>query len=157
MSNPAMAMKRIVKPIFCPNASRIGYDRYTVKHGDLIRFHVLANDGSKIHFLGRVLGCAVRDGMGKPYKARKVLLVLKASDDLAHGYLFHVPIETVDQIFDPGAFTRWFLFGTMPDESSRVEYLSDLGAMSNNYLAYYVSGNELVADPPAVWHAKLSK
>jgi hypothetical protein len=151
-----MAMKRIVKPIFCPNASRIGYDRYAVKHGDLIRFSTSANDGSKIHSLGRVLGCAVRDGMGQPYKARKVLLVLKASDDLSHGYLFHVPIETVEQIFDPGAFTRWFLFGVMPDESSRIEHLSDLGVMGNSYIADYLDWKTggLVADPRAVWRAK---
>lgn len=171
MNNPAMKSSKIVKPIFCPNASRIGYNRYEVKHGDLIRFHVLANDDSKIYFLGRVLGCAVESGTGekygaKPlgsfsfqYKARSVLLVLKASDDLSFGYPFHVPIEKVEQVFSPGTFTHFFLFGHMPNNVEDIVYLSELGSLSNSYLADYLNddGSSLKADVKAVWQNKLKE
>jgi hypothetical protein len=126
------------KEIYCPNASHIGYNRYSVKVGDLIRFRTALNDDSYLYEFARVLGLATVDGMGKAYPKRKVLAVLAASNDLSHGFERHVPIDDVVQVFNVGAFTKWFLFGQVNLSIESLYHMSTNGSLSNSYLEKYV-------------------
>jgi len=132
--------RKMKKALFCPNASRIGRSRYEVKAGDLILFKQEYQDGSTGQVLARVLGLATHAGNGEKYPKPR-LAVLAAGDALNHGFERHVPVEDVAQVFDPGDFTRWFLFGNMP-ETELAYSLVEYGGMSNNYLAKFLTSPE---------------
>jgi hypothetical protein len=133
------------KPIYCPRASTIGYDRYVVVAGDLIKFEVDMGDALRLGWLGRVLGIAECDGMGKDYDG-VVLVVLTASADLSFGHEYHVPIDHVLQVFSPGDFTRWFLFGDMPKDLTEVLRAAEYGSLSNSYIDKYLDNGKLIFD-----------
>lgn len=141
--------KRFRKPRYCPNAAHMGYSKYAVSEQDLIRFRVATADSDVFRYsLGRVLGLAPRNGLGKPYE-KDTLAVLMAGEMLSHGFVVHVQLEDVVEIVDPKNpgmdFTVWFLTGTMPspevaDDAARY------GALSNGYLSRYLDGDELPKD-----------
>jgi len=123
--------KKFKKPIFLPNASRTGYDKFEVVIGDFISWQYPDEDHL---FYGRVLGEATHSGMGKPYpKKPKVLAVLQFGERLNHGWVTHVLVDHVQFCHDPGAFTKWALFGEMLSPEL-TERLADYGSLSNGHI-----------------------
>lgn len=143
--------KRFKKPIFLPNASRTGFDKYEVSIGDFIawRYEYDKNEGHSDLFYGRVLGEATHSGCRKKYpKKPRMLAVMMLGERLNHGYINHVPVDIVQFCHDPGAFTKWALFGEMLSPEL-TERLADYGALSNGYIGKYLdeSGLKIVRTP----------
>lgn len=139
--------KAIRKPIYAPNATTIGYGKYDVKDGDLILFRQDYGGGETRSYLGRVLGLATHDGVGKKYD-KKVLLVLAANDTMTRGHERHVDIEDVLEIRRPGenelgVFAKWFLTGEMASPAETLRAV-EFGAMGDNYLGRYLEDGRLV-------------
>jgi hypothetical protein len=138
----ASRYKPIRKPIYAPNASASGYGKYEVKDGDYIIYHTRG-----CPTIGRVLAQATHDGQGNKY-ATPVLLVLQASDNMTFGYIRHISIEDVSQIYRRGEgmngdFAEWFFKGDLPSVQE-VERAVDFGAMSDNYIGRYLEDGRLV-------------
>lgn len=128
--------KRFKKPIFLPNASRMGFDKYMVSIGDFIawRLEYDKNEGYSDVYYGRVLGEVTHDGMGKKYaKKPRVLAVMVFGERLNHGYVGHVPVDIVQFCHDPGAFTKWALFGEMMSPEL-TERMAEYGSLSNGHI-----------------------
>lgn len=135
-----MRYEKIRKPMFCPNASRIGGD-YQVKGGELIAY----SDSTRTSRLGRVLGRATHAGDGSEFK-EPTLVVMTANDTLTAGYLRAVPLEDVTEVRSierrKGSFALWFLFGEMP-EPEEAERAVEYGMMSDHYIDRWLVGDEL--------------
>jgi hypothetical protein len=149
--------KKFKKPIFLPNASRMGYDKYEVVIGDFIGWqYTYHEDAESFHgtnrsdlFYGRVLGEAMHDGVGKKYPSKpRVLAVLQLGYQFNHGWVNHVPVDAVKFCHDTGAFTRWALFGEMLSPEL-TERLAAYGALSNGHIDKLLdeSGMKIVKMP----------
>ena len=128
------------KPRVCPRASELASSLKYVSEGDMILYEV----GGR-RSLARVLGLATHDGDGKKYP-KAHLAVITADETLAFGYERHVDLNEVVGVRQPGAFTRWFLFGKVPKDPETAYGLVEFGAMSNSYLDEFLSGDELRPD-----------
>jgi hypothetical protein len=139
-----MSKPKIIKfktPRYCTNASTIGYSTWKVSMGDLIKYREHYEGGTSGYRLARVLGL-IRKGDGHPGNpplSEDHLFVLAADDLLRYGYERWVALSDVVEIDSrqPGAFTRWFLFGTMPAASQALAMIKH-GSMSDSYLEQYL-------------------
>lgn len=142
------------KPIYCPNASWLGYCTRLVEIGDIIEFRYPSDTGAGR--LARVVGVAKRDGMGKKYKPRTVLAVLEADFTLHTAFLRHVKVEWVlTACKPPTVFHRVFFESTLPhpDVLAAVE---KHGSFCDNYIADYLDADgNLRTDWRKAWEAKL--
>ncbi len=154
------------KPIYCPGVSALGYGKYEVSVGDFILYAEARSDGfpSCEPRFGRVLGKVVRfpDGKEAP-KSRKlmVLAVLTLSDNMEHAYLRYVPVVEVREVMSrpPGAFLRFFLFGSAPSPEIARD-VQNYGAMNESYIGKILratthssadGGRSLVTGIPDDW------
>jgi hypothetical protein len=142
--------KKFKTPIYCPNASDLGYCRYKVVIGDFISWRYPSENGPEFGpYYGRVLGEATHNGLGQPYpKKSRVLAVLMLGEQLNHGYVEHVNIEYVRFIRTPGAFLKWALFGDMLDIET-TDRLAQYGALSDGHIDKLLdeSGTKIVRMP----------
>ena len=152
--------KKLKKPVFCPNATTLGFSKYVVldddpadqvTEGDLIVYKEHLADGSYNSRLARVIGLATHDGCGveytKPSKRGKAkptprLLVIAANDMLDYAYERHVDVDDVIEVRSPPdpTFTRWFLSGKLPSIDS-ILALGKYGGLCDRYFSKYVDGN----------------
>ncbi len=136
-------VSRIKKPIFCPNATALGFTKYAAGEGDVIRFKTRHQDGSDHDTYGRVLGRANEDGTGKPYPKRPGhLLVLVMSETMTHAYTRHVEVLDVVEVRGPETFktfVRWFFSSKLPSVEA-VEAAVRYGATSASYVDKFLDG-----------------
>lgn len=99
--------------------------------------------------LGRVLGLAKHDGMGKRYpKKDEHLVVLQLSENGKDCYERHIPIADVDFVHDApktATFIAWFMTGSVKDLKT-IQGLLDYGALNSRFLDKFMKDGQLNPD-----------
>lgn len=158
--------KKFKTPIYLPNSSKLGYHKHSAEVGNLIAWQYEYHEDEESVYgtnrsprcYGRVLAEATHDGAGNKYPRKpRMLAVLQLGDCLSHGYIRHVPVDIVQfcinfKEYPYDAFTKWALFGEMPD-IKLIEKMEDYGCLRNGFLEKYLdeSGMEIVRTP---WNQK---
>jgi len=141
-----LKISKIKKPIYCPNAMAVGYSKYSLSEGDVIRFRTWSGGDKETFFesFGRVLGRANEDGMGKPLpKKPGTLAVLVLSDNASHAYIRYAGVEDVVEIMEPErykTFVKWFFSSKLPDHET-LQAAVNYGAVSASYLDKYLDAD----------------
>jgi len=124
------------KPIYLPNATKLGYAKHSASVGDVVFF-----DDYAVPQVGRVFGYATQTGGGAPVKPRTQLVCLVLGSNMSLCYWRFVGVNKVTECRSPdedgGAFIRWFFSAKMTNEK-QIAAAEHYGALSDRAIAKYL-------------------
>lgn len=151
-----MNIQKFRKPIYCPNASKLGYCKWGAEIGDTVLFDTTytGEEGELVgaRSVGRVIGKSDIDGCGVKQKV-PYLAVLTTVSHLSAAHILYVRPEQVCGIYDNknpdhrhGSTLAWLLTAKELPSADELVRASQYGALSDSSIHKYLVDGKLEFD-----------
>jgi hypothetical protein len=137
------------KPIFCKNASTIGFGKYSASRGDMVEYYYELNDGSREYHWGRMLSRVDSPELSKEIpKVKEHLCVVEFAWGGQIGFVRWVNPDHVTTIYaPPKAFPAWFFQPELPPIAD-VLAADRHGSLTEHYIDRWTAERRTKVDGP---------